>query len=622
MCGIWTLIELIKKSSDYNKLFQDFMNTKHRGPDTSSFQIIKNVMVGFHRLAIMDPTFHANQPYIIEDGERTIIFTCNGEIYNFKELINKFELSITTNSDCLTIPKLYIKTCPYNSDGKTDVSNFVKLFARDIKGEFAFVLLEFDKLQNLKQVIAGRDQIGVRPLYYNNVINDDKSCLLFSSEIKGMTSLKDKVSEFEPGTIQTFNLNDFGKLTNIDIYNFKIVYSTNEILQSSELSENVILGNIRNAVINSVKRRLMSDRPIAFLLSGGVDSSLVAAISAKILGQSIKTYCCGMKAGTDLMYAKMVADHIGSNHTEVFFTEKEGLDAIDDVIRTTETWDTTTIRASVGQYLVCKHIGTKTDARVVMVGEGPDEVCSSYLFNFNAPNGEMLHDAAKEYVEKIHMFDGKRADRCISRWGLEGRIALLDPEFIEAYWAIPAKWRHPKYKGIEKWWLRKAFEGTGILPDQVLWRKKEAFSDGVSGKEKSWFEIIQDHIKSVLPNKSQDELNASSSPSLEAYYYKQKFISYFGHDRLSIIPHYWQPKWTGNNGYIDPSARVLNIYNNDIKEPNNADKILDNMIDDILDNMINKSPPCSNINPNENIDNIKHNELEIKKLHETIFVCI
>jgi asparagine synthase (glutamine-hydrolysing) len=148
---------------------------------------------------------------------------------------------------------------------------------------------------------------------------------------------------------------------------------------------------VRNAVINSVKRRLTAERPIAFLLSGGVDSSLVAAISAKLLGVPIATYCCGMKGGTDLEYAKMVAEHIKLSHTEVFFTEQEGLDTIEDVVKTTETWDMTNIRASVGQYLVCCHIGTKTDAKVVMVGEGPDEVCSSYLFNFNAPDGDSLH---------------------------------------------------------------------------------------------------------------------------------------------------------------------------------------------------------------------------------------
>jgi asparagine synthase (glutamine-hydrolysing) len=274
-----------------------------------------------------------------------------------------------------------------------------------------------------------------------------------------------------------------------------------------------------------------------------------------------------MREGTDLQYARMVAKHIGSNHTEVFFTPQEGLDAIRDVIRTTETWDTTTIRASVGQYLVCKWIGTRTDCKVVMVGEGPDEVCSSYLFNWYAPNGEALDKAAKDYVSNIHYYDVKRADRCIARWGLEGRVPLLDPEFIRDYWAIPGNQRMPTYKNMEKWWLREAFAGTGVLPDAVLWRKKEAFSDGVSG-EKSWFQIIQEWVD---PQVSDEELSGSemtypycSPTTKEAFLYRKIFCEIFGDHRQEIIPGYWQPKWSANGkevvGYIDPSARVLSVY--------------------------------------------------------------
>ncbi len=576
MCGIWAFINLSNDKPNYNKLYNDFMSIQHRGPDLSSFQTIKNLTVGFHRLAIMDPNFHANQPYIIEDkhNSRTIVFVCNGEIYNFKELIEKHHLDIHNNSDCMTIPKLYIK---YGYD------KFQQLFNNDIKGEFAFLLFEFDKFQKLSKVVVGRDMIGIRPLYYSNInvkttYTSDISArplysdiilklsqttyynnsLAFSSEIKGLDFYDGLVSEYKPGLLTCINIDDLGFIGTVNEYNFnKQLYDTT----FTYLNEEGYLNNVKTAVINSVKRRLDADKPIAFLLSGGVDSSLVASISSKLLGTQIKTYCCGMNEGTDLLYARKVAEHIGSNHTEVFFTPEEGLQAIRDVIRTTETWDTTTVRASVGQYLVCKHIGTKTDAKVVLVGEGPDEVCSSYLFNYYAPldnDCAELHQVAKEYVEKIHMFDGRRADRCISRWGLEGRVALLDPEFIEAYWSIPAQHRHPKYNGIEKWWLRKAFDNTNILPNEVLWRKKEAFSDGVSSKTKSWFEIIQDHIKTLV---TEEEFKASNEPSIEAYYYKKVFIEFFGEKRVNVLPHYWQPKWINKDGkYIDPSARVLNVY--------------------------------------------------------------
>jgi len=539
MCGIWTFINLLKTNIEYKTLYENFMKLQHRGPDSSNFQIFKNIAIGFHRLSIMDLKFHANQPYIFEDLYRTIIFTCNGEIYNFKDLIKEHDLLITNNSDCMVIPKLYLK---YTFD------IFLSLFINKIKGEFAFTLLEFDNFQNLKNVIVGRDQIGIRPLFWSK-----KNNLLFSSEIKGMDFIKEQIEEFPPGTITNIIIDDILKDTNvINNYEFKTVYLTKPILTDYDY-----LYQIRIAVINSIKRRLVSDTPIAFLLSGGVDSSLVAAIASKILNYPIKTYCCGLNEGTDLKFSRKVAEHIGSIHTEVFFTESEGIDAINDVIYTTETWDTTTIRASVGQYLVSKYIATKTDAKVILVGEGPDEVCSSYLFNYYAPSAEDLHNVAKEYVEKIHMYDGRRADRCVSSWGLEARVPLLDPEFISTYWSIPSVKRHPKYKNIEKWWLRQAFEGTGLLPDEVLWRKKEAFSDGISSNEKSWFQIIHDYINKQLPDESQDY-----KPTKEAYYYKQKFIEYFGENNLNIIPHYWQPPkgWINNDEYTDPSARTLNVY--------------------------------------------------------------
>lgn len=563
MCGIWAFINLLKnKKINYNNLYSDFIKIKQRGPDLSIFKNINNnIFLGFHRLAIMDPTFTSNQPYILEDNDRTIIFLCNGEIYNFKELIKYHNLDIISNSDCLVIPKLYIKYTKNILSDTTDIEKFNNLFYYDkmnIKGEFAFILLEFDKFQNLNHIIIGRDEIGIRPLYFNV----DSEDFIFSSEIKGLSTYNKNISEFPPGTIMKIDIDNIVGIKNKNTFNFKTIYNINSYQLFN--SEEIYLEKIRNAVINSIKRRLISDKPIGFLLSGGVDSSLIAAIASKILNIPIKTFCCGMSKGTDFEYAKLVAEHIKSNHTEVLFSKSEGLEAIDDVIYTTETWDTTTVRASVGQYLVCKHIGLNTDCKVILVGEGPDEVCSSYLFNYYAPSSIDLHNTALEYVQNIHMYDGRRADRCISKWGLEGRVALLDPEFIEAYWSIPAEWRHPNYKGIEKWWLRKAFDKLNLLPDEVLWRKKEAFSDGVSDKEESWYEIIQNYI-----NNQKLDYNNTQAPSLEAYYYKKIFIKHFGVKRLNIIPDYWQPKWIldsngkviNNTNYIDPSARTLNIYN-------------------------------------------------------------
>jgi asparagine synthase (glutamine-hydrolysing) len=555
MCAIFAYIKLLKyKNVDNSKLFQDFWNLKPRGPDNSYLENYGDVWIGFHRLAILDTSFKSNQPFVFQEKDRTVIFICNGEIYNFRELIEKYDLPINTNSDCMTIPELYLKY----TRNEGDVKNFFDLFQNNIKGEFAFVMFEFDRLKNLKKIFASRDQIGIRPLYTNTTITDE---LIFSSEVKGINSYDGEIEEFPPGSITLYNFDDLGKQVDKTIYTFKNVYVQDNFTSSEEYH----LQSVKNAVINSVKRRLDSDRPLAFLLSGGVDSSLVASISAKLLGYPIRTFCCGMNEGTDLIYARKVAEHIRSNHTEVLFTPQDGLDAIRDVIWKTETWDTTTVRASVGQYIVSKYIGTKTDAKVVLVGEGPDEVCSSYLFNWYAPSGKALHQTALEYVENIHYFDSRRGDRCLSGWGLEGRVPLLDPEFIEAYWNIPAEMRMPQYKGIEKWWLRKAFDGTDLLPNEVLYRTKEAFSDGVSSKEKSWFQIIQEYVESLVSDK--DLENAANiyphctPQTKEAFYYRRVFCEFFGENRQTIIPHYWQPKWNADGEevteYVDPSARTL-----------------------------------------------------------------
>ena len=571
MCGIWALVNMIKntkslKDVDMAKHFADFLKLKNRGPDNTSFETFSNAWVGFHRLAIMDTSFDSNQPFIIKDELRTIVFVCNGEIYNFRELIQQYDLPIEHNSDCLTIPQLYYQLT--KKDGDKGYLKWEKLFKEKIKGEYAFIVLEFDNLNNLRKVVACRDQIGIRPLYYHPYSEGSK-IMLFSSEIKGTISFDGEISEFPPGQIITYNLNEFGN-TSTSVYDFNNVYNQIchpfALTNTMEDSEQTLLALVRNAVINSVRRRLDADRPLAFLLSGGVDSSLVVAISAKILGQPVNTFCCGMKEGTDLFYARKVAKHIGSNHTEVFFTEDEGLNAIPDVVYTTETWDTTTIRASVGQYMVSKYIGTKTDCRVVLVGEGPDEVCSSYLFNWYAPSGDALHQAALDYVKEIHLFDSRRGDRCLSHWGLEGRVPLLDPEVIKAYWSIPARWRTPNYKGIEKWWLRKAFDGLGLLPDEVLWRKKEAFSDGVSGTKKSWYSIIQEKCDKKISDQmlSRTKWSHCPPPTKEAYYYRSLFTDSFGMKYDNIIPHYWQPRWSADGEevkqYIDPSARVLEVY--------------------------------------------------------------
>ena len=582
MCGIWAFIQLKKKKISYTQFFNDFMNMRPRGPDHTSFQIIKNLTLGFHRLAIMEPKIHANQPYILEDDERTIIFMCNGEIYNFQEIIHEHKLDINDNSDCMTIPKLYLKYVKYNPNGNNDISKFVELFKINIKSEHAFILFELDKLQNLKEIIISRDHIGIRPLYYgfeyeNNENNENYNHIvniLFSSEIKGMQSYNGDVNEFCPGTMMHCYIDNLQTISYIQVYNTTIIYNIiplDEIRFKNEVEiEDYFLKKIRDAVFNSVKRRLNTDAgSIAFLLSGGVDSSITCAIATKLLGRPINTFCCGMQGSTDLKFAKIASDYMGTHHTEVIFTPEFALSQIRKVIYDTESWDTTTIRASIGQSIVCNYISKNTDATVIMCSEGPDEVASSYMHQWYAPSGNALHASAQEYVSEMHAFDVKRADRNISNASCEGRVPLLDPEFISEYWSIPSNWRKPTYKNMEKWWLRKAFDGLQLLPDCVLWRKKEAFSDGLSSAKNSWFKILQNYIEEEVSNEEFLSLNEFNCPTKESYYYMKIFVDLFGKKRISIIPHYWQAKFKSDGtivdfndikSYEDPSARTLKIY--------------------------------------------------------------
>ena len=619
MCGIFSVIrhgtQDTQDTQDLSRLYEDFMSMKHRGPDHSTFQVLPQLVIGFHRLAIVDPTMRSNQPFLYETDERTVLFLCNGEIYNYKEIVSTRGLKSGANnkSDCAVIPEAYLQIQQTEHPEKA-LRAFEQFIQREVKGEFAFILIELDALKNLSRVIVGRDPVGVRPLFIN--VPSDSKELYISSELKGALHSTHEFQEFPPGHLYVYTATLEGlhlqKLAYALFYTVRPAishtYSANKpIWDECELSDGEHLLSIRHAVMNSVKRRLNADQPLAWLLSGGVDSSLVAAISARLLGKRIRTFCCGMAGGTDLVYARQVAEHIGSDHTEVLFTAQQALEAIPDVIKTIESWDTTTVRASVGQYLVSKHIGTKTDCKVVLVGEGPDEVCSSYLFNWYAPNGAAIDACARESVRNIHHYDVKRADRCIARWGLEGRVPLLDPEFIESYWVIPGEERHPRERGLEKWWLREAFAGTGLLPEEVLYRKKEAFSDGISQSAKgaprepkdnhdaaprepkesngaapsvggvgaeclhSWFEIIQAWVEDKVTD---EELSMAATTyphcpptTKEAYYYRRLFCESVGANRQTIIPAYWQPKWSADGKevttYVDPSARTLTVYSED-----------------------------------------------------------
>lgn len=559
MCGIWGVILKEDNFRDNNikitEQMSSFFNSKHRGPDFSSINVFENSILGFHRLSINDLSIRSNQPFFLHTPEKTIAFVCNGEIYNYKDLYKKYFYEMPVEeTDCKIILQLYLKFGD---------NEFLTLFEREIRGEFAFILFEFCNVNNsLKKVMVGRDMIGVRPLYKY----DDSEVLFFSSEMKSMMCLKEgsRIKEYSPGVISCYEFNDQRKHKKTSVYNFKIYKRVKAIYAEDEF----YLESIRKAFYRSMEYRLDTTQELSFLLSGGIDSSIVASISTKILNRPIHTFCCGLKDSPDIKYARIVSQHIGSIHHEVLFSKEEGVEMIDHIIYVVETWDTTTIRASICQYIISKYIREHTQSKIILVGEGPDEVCSSYLFNWYCPeNSEELHKTSMKYVSNLHYFDLKRVDKCVAYNKMESRVPFLDPDFICSYWQIPSELRHPKYKNCEKWWLREAFKE--LLPEEVVWRKKEAFSDGVSSESESWFDVLKNHIESLVSDEEFRifcETHPQYNINKEAYYYKKKFTEYFGRSNTDIIPHYWQPEWIADgvkcDSYVDPSARNLNIYQN------------------------------------------------------------
>lgn len=333
-------------------------------------------------------------------------------------------------------------------------------------------------------------------------------------------------------------------------------------MRNQEKTEEDICNKIQLLLTDAVQKRLMAEREIGCLLSGGLDSSLISALVNKYYdGPKLNTFSIGLPGSIDLKYAQTVADHLGTKHHQIEVSEDDFLNAIDKVIYAIESYDTTTVRASVGNYLVSKYISENSDCKVIFNGDGADEACCGYVYLKNAPNSLALQSESERLLKEIHYFDVLRSDRSISSNGLEARTPFLDKAFVKYYLSIPAELK--QFDGInrlEKYLLRKSFDNQGLLPNDVLWRRKCAFSDGVSAKKKSWHHIIQGFVDAKISNyefyKESSNMNHCVPLLKESYYYRKVFESYFGgHEKL--IPHFWMPKWTDA---IDPSARELDNY--------------------------------------------------------------
>jgi len=532
MCGIYLYFDNNKKIIDIENHINNINKIKNRGPDNVVIHNLPYSLIAFHRLSIINDNLNGNQPFFHinkKTGNQNYLI-CNGEIFNYNQLKKKYFFSHNLKSDCEILLLLY---------NEFHFNKFCDIIENEVLGEFAFCIIEYDKNNNLIRILSARDHLGIRPLFYSKNV--------FSSNLKSIKDFEN-VKQYPPGLIRLFNIEN-NKIIEKDV-------SKNIFLEKSIVTyDDIYLYNIRNSLINAVKIRLNIDLDkIGFLLSGGLDSSLICAISALLTKKKIKTFSIGIKnESTDLQNAELVAKHINSEHTVVYISEKEIIEIIDKVIDCIESYDITTVRASIGNFLIAKYIKENTNIKVVISGEVSDELTSGYLFNWFCPQNK-INETTFEYLKNIHYYDGLRCDRTISEHGLEARIPFSDIKFIKEYLRIPQFKRHPHYGNIEKYFLRQAFYGINLLPDEILFRRKEAFSDGVSSKENSLFKIIQNYCNEKYKNINHDEV------SNEAYYYKQIFIEKFGYNNICIIPGYWKHKYTKNGllkKYHDPSARTL-----------------------------------------------------------------
>ena len=510
--------------ADYDLFKEGFDRTISRGPDDSRITDTGFGLLGFHRLAIMGLTGEGMQPFSLSRH----YLVCNGEIYGFRSLKKKLETkgyTFKSDSDCEILLPLYEE---YGTD-----------MFRMLDAEYALVLFD----GNTHSYLAARDPIGIRPLYYGY---DKKGAIVFASEPKNLIGIADHILPFPPG-----HYYKDGKF---------VCYRDMTKVPSVCLDDTeTVCRNIHDKLTEGIRKRLDSDAPLGFLLSGGLDSSLVCAISARILDRPIRTFAIGMSEDAiDLKYAKEVADHIGSEHTEIIITKEDVISSLPDVIQALGTFDITTIRASVGMYLICKAIHETTDIRVLMTGEISDELFG-YKYTDFAPSKEAFQEESAKRIRELHMYDVLRADRCISVNSMEARVPFGDLDFVSYVMSVdPAKKMNIYQKG--KYLLRHAFEGD-YLPYDILMREKAAFSDAVGHS-------LVDYLKEYAENSYTDDefekkcktFTHAAPFTKESLLYREIFEQFYP-GQGEMIKDFWMPNrsWKGCD-VDDPSARVLSNY--------------------------------------------------------------
>ncbi|MCD9856310.1 asparagine synthase B [Epilithonimonas sp. JDS] len=549
MCGIVCVFDTKQKNEAIRpQILEMSKKIRHRGPDWSGIYQHDNVIFSHERLAIVDPT-SGKQPLFTKDNK--VALAVNGEIYNHQELRLEFpDYEFLTQSDCEVILALYRR------DGKD--------FLEKLNGIFAFALYDEEN----DAYLIGRDHMGIVPLYMGW---DKNGSFYVASELKSLEGVCNKIEEFLPGHF----------LYSKDGQELQQWYKRDWTEFDNVKDNETDIAAIRKGLEEAVHRQLMSDVPYGVLLSGGLDSSIIAAVTAKYARQRIESgdtqeawyprlhsFAVGLEGSPDLAAARKAADHIGSVHHEIKYTVQEGLDAIKDVIYHLETYDVTTIRASTPMYLLARVIKSM-GIKMVLSGEGSDELFGGYLYFHKAPSAQAFHEETVRKLGKLHLYDCLRANKSLMAWGIEGRVPFLDKEFMDIAMTINPKDKMITPERMEKWVLRKAFED--LLPESIAWRQKEQFSDGVGY---SWI----DTLKQVAEDEVTDEMMANAKfrfpinvpMSKEEYRYRTIFESHFPSDSAaSCVPSVpsvacstpvaleWDEAFKKMN---DPSGRAVKVH--------------------------------------------------------------
>lgn len=513
MCGIVCAFELKEKADDLRpKILEMSKRIRHRGPDWSGIYSDQKALLAHERLAIVDPA-SGKQPLFSEDGK--LVLAANGEIYNHRELRKQFEgkYNFQTESDCEIILALY------QEKGAS--------FIDEMNGIFGFALYDAEK----DEYFIARDHMGIIPLYMGW---DQNGTFYVASELKALEGVCTKIELFPPGHYLSSRDGELTRWYERDWMDY-------EAVKENQTSIDMIHDSLEAAV----HRQLMSDVPYGVLLSGGLDSSVTSALAKKYAAKRVESddqqaawwpqlhsFSVGLEGSPDLEAAQKVADHIGTVHHEIKFTIQEGLDAIRDVIYNLETYDITTIRASTPMYLMARVIKSM-GIKMVLSGEGADELFGGYLYFHKAPSAEEFHKETVRKLDKLHMYDCLRANKSLAAWGIEGRVPFLDKEFMDVAMSINPQDKMINGERMEKWVVRKAFEK--YLPESVAWRQKEQFSDGVGY---SWI----DTLKEVVDLKVTDEQlkNAKykfpiqTPNNKEEFYYRSIFNEHFPSDTAAL----------------------------------------------------------------------------------------